>query len=254
MAACCLSAFAAQIKLAELKVGARTYRSVTVLGFNVTDVYFTHRGGISNAKLKYLEPDMQKLFYYDEAAATTEERRQQEESAQFQQQVGEKAEVSFQEGRVAERRAEMSSEMNLADPMSEKNPIGLALPELKVAKWIGGEPETRNHFQLYFMWAPWNKAARKYFPEVNALYAKFSKEIAFASLVSENAFDPEADAGVTADFPTGIDPSGKFLDRLGITSLPQVVLADQNGIVRYLGHPSALTEDRLQALMDRYRE
>ena len=60
LAACCLQGLAAQIKLAELKVGSRLYRSVTVLGFNTTDVYFTHRGGISNAKLKYLEPDLQK--------------------------------------------------------------------------------------------------------------------------------------------------------------------------------------------------
>ena len=59
---CCLAAVAEQIKLATLKVGARTYRSVTVLGFNATDVYFTHRGGISNAKLKYLEPEMQQLL------------------------------------------------------------------------------------------------------------------------------------------------------------------------------------------------
>ena len=252
--ACCLAASAAQIKLAELKVGARTYKGVTVLGFNVTDVYFTHRGGISNAKLKYLDPDMQKLFYYDETAAQVEEKKQQEENAQFQNQVAEKAEVSFQDARIAERRAEMSSEENLSDPLSEKNPIGLPMPELNVARWIGGQPETRDKFQFYFLWAPWSQACKKYFPEMNALYGKFSKDVAFATLVSENAFDPEADAGVTADFPTAIDPSAKFLDKLGITSLPQVVIADHNGVVRYLGHPSAVTEERFKKLMTRYAE
>jgi len=251
---CCLAAVAEQIKLATLKVGARTYRSVTVLGFNATDVYFTHRGGISNAKLKYLEPEMQQLFYYDEAVATETERQQQEENQQFQQQVGVKAELSFQEARVAERRAEMSAEENLADPLSEKSPIGLAMPELKVVRWIGGQPETRNKFQLYFMWAPWSLACRKYFPEMNALYGKFSSEVAFATLVSEEAMDPEAVAGVTAAFPTAIEPSGKFIEKLGVTSLPQVVVIDQNGIVRYLGHPSALTAERLRALMTRFSE
>jgi thiol-disulfide isomerase/thioredoxin len=250
--ACCLAASAAQIKLAELKVGSRTYKGVTVLGFNVTDVYFTHRGGISNAKLKYLEPEMQKLFYYDETAAQVEEKKQQEENVQFQQNVAEKAEVSFKDARIAERRAEMSSEANFADPLSESNPIGLPMPELNVARWIGDKPETRDKFQIYFLWAPWSQACKKYFPEINALHGKFSKDVAFASLVSENSFDPEADAGVTADFATAIDPSGKFLEKLGITSLPQLVIADQNGVVRYVGHPSAVTEDRLKKLMEHF--
>jgi thiol-disulfide isomerase/thioredoxin len=252
--ACCLAASAAQIKLAELKVGSRTYKGVSVLGFNVTDVYFTHRGGISNGKLKYLEPEMQKLFYYDEAAATQEEQKQQEENVQFQQQVAEKAEVSFKDARVAERRAEMSSEANLSDPLSENNPIGLPMPELSVARWIGEKPETLNKFQLYFLWAPWSQACKKYFPEMNELKGKFAKDVAFATLVSENVFDPEADAGVTAEFPTAIDPSGKFLEKMGVTGLPQVVVADHNGIVRYVGHPSAVTEDRLKILMARYAE
>jgi thiol-disulfide isomerase/thioredoxin len=254
LVALCLTAMAEQIKLAELKVGTRTYRSVTVLGFNATDVYFTHRGGISNAKLKYLEPELQKMFYFDEAVATETERQQQEENVLFQQQVGVKAEQSFQDARIAERRAEMSSEQNLADPLSEKNPIGLAMPELKVVRWIGGKPETREKFQLYFMWAPWSLACRKYFPEMNTLYKKFSSEVAFATLVSEESMDPEAVAGVTAESPTAIEPSGKFIDQLGVTSLPQVVIADHNGIVRYLGHPSALTDERLRALLDRFKD
>lgn len=252
--ACCLPVLAAQIKLATLKVGSRTYRSVTVLGFNATDVFFTHTGGISNVKLKYLEPEMQKLFYYDEAVAREAERQQQEENEQFQREVGARAEVSFQQARVAERRKEMTSEVSLADPLSEKSPIGLALPELKVARWIGGRPETRERFQVIFLWAPWSLASRKYFPDVNALYGKFSKEVSFASLVSEEAADPETEADVHCDFPTGIDPSGKFLDRLGVTSLPQLLVADQNGIVRYLGHPAALTEKRMQEIMDKFRE
>jgi len=250
----CLPLLAAQIKLPELKVGSRTYHNVTVLGFNTTDVFFTHRGGISNAKLKYLEPEMQKLFYYDETAATEAERQQQEENELFQKQLGEKAESNFQEARVLERRLEMTSEVNLADPLSEKSPIGLALPELKVMRWIGGKPETRGRFQLVFLWAPWSKASLKCFGEMNTLYSHFSRDVAFSSLVSEDRSDPETDAGVRVDFPTGIDPGGKFLERLGVNSLPQVVLADQNGIVRYLGHPAALTETRMQEIMDKFGE
>jgi len=254
MAAVGLSAFAAQIKLPSMQVGSRTYRSVTVLGFNATDVYFTHRGGISNAKLKFLSPELQQMFAYDEKASEEAERQQMEDNALFQQSVGAKAEVSFQQSRIAERRLEMTSDVNLSDPLSDKSPIGLPLPELKVVRWIGGKPETRERYQLVFLWAPWSKASIKYFPDVNALYGKFSKDVAFASLVSEDANDPEAEAGVRVDFPTGIDPSAKFLERLGITSLPQVVLADHNGVVRYIGHPAALTEKRMADIMEHFKK
>ena len=249
-----LSALAAQIKLSSMQVGSRTYRAVTVLGFNATDVYFTHSGGISNVKLRHLDPELQKTFQYNPEVAEEAERQQAEDNAQFQQGVGVKAEVGFQQARIAERRAEMTTEVNLADPLSEKSPIGLALPELKVQRWIGGKPETRERFQLIYLWAPWSLASRKFFPEMNALYGKFSKDVAFASLVSEESSDPETDAGVRSDFPTGIDPTSKFQDRLGVTSLPQVVLADQNGVVRYMGHPAALTDKRMQEIMDKFQE
>ena len=50
---------AAPERLDRLVVGTRTYTNVTILGVNATDVYFTWDQGMSNAKLKYLEPAMQ---------------------------------------------------------------------------------------------------------------------------------------------------------------------------------------------------
>jgi thiol-disulfide isomerase/thioredoxin len=249
-----LPALAEQIKLDSLTAGARTYKKVTVLGFNDTDVYFTHSQGISNVRLKYLEPELQKLFLYDAQVAAEAERQQAEDNRQFQKQVGTTAETTFKQNRVAERRLQMTTEANLADPLSDKSPIGLAMPELRVERWIGDKPETRGRFQLIYLWAPWSHPSRRFLPDVNALAAKFNKEIAFAGLVSEAGSDPETDAGVRADFATGIDPSEKFLRALGVTSLPQIVLADPKGIVRYLGHPAALTEKSLQELVAKFAQ
>jgi hypothetical protein len=51
------AAWAAQAdeKLSELKVGINTYSNVTV---TPTDIYFTHAGGMGNAKLKQLSPEL----------------------------------------------------------------------------------------------------------------------------------------------------------------------------------------------------
>ena len=89
-------------------------------------------------------------------------------------------------------------------------------------------------------------------PDVSALQSKFTKDVVFFGLVSEASNDPETDAGVKAEFPTAIDSTEQFISALGVTSVPQVVLIDPKGNVRYLGHPAALSEKRLQELVAKF--
>jgi hypothetical protein len=51
------------------------------------------------------------------------------------------------------------------------------------------------------------------------------------------------------EFPCAIDPAGKIGAAFGITSVPQIVLLDAKGKVHYVGHPAALTEQKLSALI-----
>src|SRR3569833_2657314 len=50
-----------------LKVKDEVYTNVTVTSSSATDIYFTHSRGLASAKLKDLEPDLQKHFHYDVA-------------------------------------------------------------------------------------------------------------------------------------------------------------------------------------------
>lgn len=248
----CLTAFAEQIKLESMQVGSRVYKKVTVLGFNATDVFFTHSKGISNAKLKYLDDELKKLFNYDPRASEQAERQQYEDNEEFNKQVVVTIEKNARTAAILARRKEMSIEENLADPLSESSPIGRAMPELNVEKWIGGKPETRDHFQLIYLWAPWSAASKKFLPEIGAMQGKFTKDVVFFGLVSETSNDPEADAGIKTEFPNGIDSTESFLGALGVTSVPQVVLIDPRGKVRYVGHPAALTDKRLQEFVTKF--
>src|ERR1044071_1325419 len=56
-------------KLPMLKVGSVVYSNVTVMRVTATDVYFTFNKGMANAKLKNLDPVMQRHFNYDAAKA-----------------------------------------------------------------------------------------------------------------------------------------------------------------------------------------
>lgn len=248
------TAHAAQIKLESMQVGSKVYRNVTVLGFNDTDVYFTHAGGIANARLRNLEPELQKMFDYNPQVAAEAERRQAEENVQYMQQVEKEIVVDYQQKRIAARRAELTHEASLADPLSEKSIIAQKLPEWKIERWIGAKPELRERPQLIYLWAPWSLASRKFMPEMNTLHEKFGREVAFISLVSEPGSDPETEAGVRADFATAIDPGATLLKKLEITALPQVLVVDAKGVVRYFGHPAALNEQRLKDLLAKFAQ
>src|SRR5437899_11813990 len=78
-----LAPAAARVKFDCLKVGSKTYRNVTVMGVNVTDLYFTHDHGIANVKLRTLDSSLQKEFNYDAKAAAEADRQQEEADMSF---------------------------------------------------------------------------------------------------------------------------------------------------------------------------
>jgi hypothetical protein len=70
-------------KLPALKVGDEVFSNVTVTAVTPTDIYFTYPGGMANAKLKKLGPELQKHFHYNGTNATALEKKQIEANAQY---------------------------------------------------------------------------------------------------------------------------------------------------------------------------
>jgi thiol-disulfide isomerase/thioredoxin len=70
-------------KLPVLKAGINTYSNVTVTTVTATDIYFIYAGGMGNAKLKQLSPEMQKHFGYDPKQAEAVEQKRAAANAQY---------------------------------------------------------------------------------------------------------------------------------------------------------------------------
>jgi hypothetical protein len=70
-------------RLAVLKVDIDTYTNVTVTSVTATDIYFTCDKGMLNAKLKNLEPAVQKHFGFDPEKARHAEINQAQADAAF---------------------------------------------------------------------------------------------------------------------------------------------------------------------------
>ena len=74
-------------KLPVLTVGINVYSNVTVTTVTPTDIYFTHSGGMGNAKLKQLSPELQKHFGYDAKQAGAVEQKQATANTQYHTQA-----------------------------------------------------------------------------------------------------------------------------------------------------------------------
>ncbi|HVU99932.1 MAG TPA: hypothetical protein VHH88_01130, partial [Verrucomicrobiae bacterium] len=75
---------AAPPKFDSLRVGSEVYSNVTVLGANATDLYFKSDQGISNVKLKYLSPELQRRFGYDPKEAAKAEQEKTKSDARYE--------------------------------------------------------------------------------------------------------------------------------------------------------------------------
>jgi thiol-disulfide isomerase/thioredoxin len=244
----------APLTLDSLKVGSRVYRHLTIIGANTTDLYFRCDQGLANVKLRALSPEMQRRFDYDPAAAAEAERKQIEDDAAFRDSIVSNVVAKAEKEAIEKQHAAATSENNFADAIFEVSPLGKPAPALEVEKWLGKPPATEGRVLLVYFWAPWSLPCRQYIPELNALQKKFPEKLVVAAVTAESENDVTALADPKIEFASGIDSAAKLMSELGVTSVPTVLLVDDKGNVRYLGHPDALTDKRMQVLLPKPAE
>jgi thiol-disulfide isomerase/thioredoxin len=245
---------AATIKFDSLKVGSTTYSNVTVVGMNETDLYFKHDHGISNVKLKYLDPAVQKQLGYDALIAKEAEQQREQEQSRYSATLGQAATQEAQRAARAAKKTASTSEESLADPISAQSLLGKHGPPLQVEKWLTEKPSTTNKFVLVTFWAPWSIPSRKAIPQLNALQKKFGEKLVLIGLCAEPAEEVEQMTDAKIEFASAIDTKSKLANAVGVTSVPCVLLLDPKGVVRYQGHPAAMDEKKLEPLLTKAAE
>jgi len=247
---------AEEIKLNSLKVGSRTYRRVKILGVSVTDLYFRHADGISNVKLRNLSPELQKRFDYDPEAAKEAERQQMEEDSAYIETVAVDIETRAQKAAAAAAAAAelaakkaASTEASLADPISGKSLVNQPAPELDFGVWLGDEPDTEGKAMLIFFWATWSAPCHKMIDEMNGYQRKFRNQLVVIGWSTEEESAVSQFNNLKIEFPLTTDPQGALATAAGVNSVPQAMLIDAQGVVRYVGHPAALNAAALKRLL-----
>ena len=237
---------AAQVSLPELQVDSRVYTNVTVFGANATDLYFRHAQGLANVKLKYLSPELQQRFGYDPVEAAKVEKEQAEEEKRFTENL---AKSISAEAIQRLRGPETLGDASLADPVSERSLLNQPLPELTVEKWLTEKPALRNKYAIIFFWTTRSAAARRYIPEFNALQRKLTNELVVVGIALDGEQAVVQMAPPLLEFASALDSKKALAARFGVTSVPTILLVDARNIIRYQGHPAALSERELRRLM-----
>jgi len=238
------------LDLDHLTVGSTTYSNVTVYGVNKTDLFFSSDQGMSNVKLKYLSPELQKQFNYNSNAAEKIEAQRVAADKAYQQNLAASLEARVKaaaEARETQTKA-LYSQAGFGDAVGDKSQLGQKAPELSFTNWVGGEPDLQGKLTLVSVWSPKSAACKKWIAPINELQRVFAGKMEVIGVTTATG-DEVANADPKINFPCAVDAGEKFLTDAGVTSLPCVLLIDTNDVVRYLGHPAAVTTNTLQSLL-----
>jgi cytochrome c biogenesis protein CcmG, thiol:disulfide interchange protein DsbE len=103
-------------------------------------------------------------------------------------------------------------------------------------------------------WASWCGPCRLEFPDFQAVSADRGDEVAFLGVDTDDSVDAANDflAELPLPYPSISDPESDVRDELGLRGLPGTAFYDADGELVYLKQGPYLSEDELQADIDRY--
>jgi thiol-disulfide isomerase/thioredoxin len=238
-------------KFAILKVGQNAYSNVTVMSVSATDIYFSHQGGMGNAKLKLLEPDLQKRFHFDSARALAKQTEQAQANALYANTVRLEP-APRPKTQAPDRRVETAPDSVVANGLAAKSFLNQPAPEIVAEKWVTDAPETKGKFILIEFWATWSEPCRAFIPLLNQLQEKFRDRLVVIGLSNESDAEIRNMAEPRIEYALACDPQHRSLTAVGVRSIPHSLLIDPQGIVRFEGHPGYLEQLNLAQAFETY--
>ena len=243
-------------KLSTLKVGQDTFSNVTIISVTPTDIYFSHSQGMGNAKLKKLDPALQKKFHFDPDRAAEKEKQQADDKTLYAQ-VVEKEKLA-PPVRPPVPVDEVQGLPGLPDevephPIAAKSFINQRAPAILAEKWLNAPSSMTGKFILLEFWATSSDPCKLAIPKLNTLAADFKDRLVVIGLTDEPEEVVQKMKEPKIGYPVAIDTQHRGLIAFGVERIPHLVLVDPKGVVRFEGLPNFLDERKLEKLLDAVR-
>ena len=244
---------AADEQLSSLKAGDDVYTKVTVTSVTATDIYFTHSRGLGTAKLKDLDPEMQRHFHFDAAKAAAKQTELTQANALYTKAVREAPAPRRPTETPPRGQPEPGDEIP-PHPIHAKSFVNQPAPNLAVDKWLTPPPDTQGKFVLVDFWATWCGPCRRSIPLLNDLQARFKDRLVVIGLSDEPEEAVRRMTEPRIDYAIAIDTQRRASGTVEVKGIPHTMLVDPKGIVRFEGMPQYLTGKGLERLMARYSQ
>lgn len=232
-----------------LKVKSEVYTNVLVTSSTATDIYFSHSRGLASAKLKDLDPALQKHFNYDAGKSAGIESAQRQATVNYRTSL---AQAKSAKPAAPRRENTLATDDFVAPGLHARSIRGQPAPAIEIEKWLTAAPSMQGKFVLIDFWATWCGPCRQSIPEINALYGKFKDRLVVIGISGESESDIRKMKDPHIDYAVASDTQERMHNSLQITGIPHCILIDPSGIVRFEGHPAYLDEEKLQHFLDKY--
>ncbi|HWD90995.1 MAG TPA: TlpA disulfide reductase family protein [Verrucomicrobiae bacterium] len=237
-------------KLPVLKSGDNVYSNVTVTTVTATDIYFTYSGGLGNAKLKNLDPELQKHFHFDSAKAAESEKSQAEANAQFKQNIL----TEKSPGRRLPAATYDNGDLVVPEIFAHSF-RGQRAPPVYIDEWVTAPPQNpQGKFVLVLFFNTATEQCRNAIPHVDELAGRFRDRLTVIGLSNEPKEEILKMKSPQVNFFVGTDTQSRSLQAFEVAMIPHAILLDPAGIVRFEGPPVYLQEKDVQHLIDTYAQ
>ena len=244
--------------LTVLKAGNEVYSNVTIMSVSATDIYFTSDRGLANAKLKDLDPALQKHFNFNPTNAAAIEQKQKVANAEYHLQAIKQPvpAVSADDETIPPPGGRIEPETGKqiwAKPLLNKD-----APPLFVEKWLTPEPSAHTPFILIDFWQAASPPCRAVIPLLNAMQHGFAGTLTVISITRQSEDVVKQSNDVSIEHYLAVDTQARMEKALEVTALPHIIVIDPKGIVRWEGYPFLkdyeLTEKAVADIIKQYSD
>ncbi len=139
--------------------------------------------------------------------------------------------------------------------------VGLPAPELEVETWIHGTPHPlaslKGKVVMLFFFATWCPHCKATLPTLPDYLAKFEGQPFEILAITNNARGQTTESAKLfvqdpqwkIDYPVAVDAGGATTVAMEASGIPQIILIDKKGIVRWSDHPAYLTDGMIERLI-----